>query len=232
MSKSVALYAEHPVKGRVPLKVDSTKNGLVVIDFSDYMAHAGKGFFINRSEALANTEEVDIRIVTPNTVDIYMTVYATSLLAATFKLWEATTKTHNGSNAITPSNKKRNSSNASDLIQVCHTAGGSQSGTPLISIAAAQIAQGSPLVKKLCLKANTAYLIEVVSGINSNICTLTLDWAEDIDYEESSLSSSSESSESSTSSVSSVSSVSSSSESSESSESSISSESSESSESL
>jgi len=245
MGKNVTIYASHPTKGKVALKIDGSMNGLAVIDFDDFMAHAGKGFFLNRGETLASAADLDFRIATPLTVDIYMTIYASSTGIATLKVWEGTTKTHAVGNVLVPYNKKRNSANASDLLAACHTAAGTQTGTPMIQTAGAQIIQGSPVVKKLLLKAATAYLIEIVSGADGNICTLTLDWSEDIDYEETSSSSessvssvSSESSESSESSISVVSSTSSessdSSESSESSDSSssISSESSESSESL
>ena len=231
MGETVTLYAEHSTKGKIALKVDGSMVGLAVIDFEDYMAHAGKGFFLNRGETLANLAELDFHIVTPLTVDIYMTIYASSTDVATLKVWEGTTKTYAVGNIMAPKNKKRNSANASDLITACHTAGGTQTGTPMIQTAGAQIIQGSPVVKKLLLKADTAYLIEIVSGANDNICTLTLDWSEDIDYvegSESSESSDSSTSSTSTSSESSDSSTSSTSTSSESSESSDSSESSES----
>jgi hypothetical protein len=232
MSSQVMICGDHLTKGKTPLKIDGSGVGLVVIDFDDYMAHAGNGFFLNRGETLATAGDLDFRIVTPLTVDIYMTIFASSTGAATLKVWEGTTKTHVGGNAVVPYNKKRNSANISDLIEACHTAAGSQSGTPMIQTAGSQIIQGSPVVKKLLLKADTAYLIEIVSGAEGNVCTLTLDWSEAIDYEETS--SSSESSESSTSSISSESSNSSETVSSESSESSssLSSESSSSSESL
>jgi len=213
MGKQVMICGIHSTKGKVPLKVDGSQNGLVVVDFADYMAHAGKGFFLNRGETLATAADLDFRIATPLTVDIYMTIYASSTGAATLKVWEGTTKTHVGGNAVTPYNKKRNSTNVSDLIEACHTAGGSQTGTPMIQTAGAEIIQGSPVVKRLLLKADTAYLIEIVSGADDNVCTLTLDWSEDIDYEETS--SSSESSESSVSSSSISSQSSNSSESSE-----------------
>jgi len=154
--------------------------------FQDYMPamshkhvqiHEEELFFANYSLARNDTEVLEVFFKTPPGRTFLHTVFGfESLLAATWALYEGTTKTYNGTNALTVFNRFRPSRNTpTSGYQICHTPGGSGDGTKLddgfCGGGAGPLSVGgrASIDAEMPLKEDTNYLLRITSNANSNV---------------------------------------------------------------
>jgi len=166
--------------------LDTRTDALNITDYGHHEIHAGSAYFAVRSELGDTSDDVEVRIATPDTTKwAHMVITIDCALACTAELWNPTTMTHVVGNVITPMNRDHNSSNTSGLT-VCHTPGGSQAGTAnlLQYIGAAttngRIVNGGGTGNRteFILDQNSSYLIRVTSRADSNAMSIILDWYE------------------------------------------------------
>lgn len=168
------------------ISVDGSTRALNIIDYDHHEIHEGSAYFLAWSGIVNDTGVLELRIQTGNTEKwAHMEVTIDGALAGIAQLWEGTTKTHNASNAITPFNRNRNSSNTS-LLTICHTPSGTESAAAGLTQYFGATASGGRVAvgggassrAEIILKQNTAYLIRATSAADGNRMAIILDWYE------------------------------------------------------
>jgi len=167
-------------------RLDESTHAPITIQYDHHEIHDGNSYFVVYSALLNTAALIEVRIATPNTTAwAHMQIMVDSAIAGTASLWEGTTKTDNSGNRITPMNRNRNSSNTSGLT-ICHTPGGSESGTANLTQYLGAAATGGRSTAsgqansrgEFVLKQNTAYLIRATSRADNNSMSIILDWYE------------------------------------------------------
>lgn len=161
--------------------IDSVLSALRVTSAALATLNDGDAFFVSVSAAKNATQTYEVRFQTPNSMDeVHLLLDFSGAKETKVALYEGTTKTHVALNALTPTNKNRNSSAASTAT-VCHTPAGSGDGTLLFSEtfgAGKKIGGQAREDSELILKRNTAYLLRLTSNAASNTVNAVLDWYE------------------------------------------------------
>lgn len=147
--------------------------------------HEGNFYHVHKTATLNSTNTLEMRIAPANGMtECHLVIRMQSSLAATLQVYEGTGKTHAAANAITPTNRNRNSKSAS-VATVCHTPDGSGDGTEILAFVCGT---GGALTgaggdrsdgQEIILKRNTAYLVRVTSGSNTNPVNISLEWYEE-----------------------------------------------------
>lgn len=146
------------------------------IEHGHVEVHEGESFISSHRKAANDAETLEIFFKPSGTRNLmHVLVYASSLLTATWDLYEGTTKTYNATNVLAAKNRFRGHSNTppSD-VQICHTPGGSGDGTWIDGgFCGAGIGPQSPGGEgrsegELILWPNKKYLLRITSSANSN----------------------------------------------------------------
>jgi len=184
---SITVVARGVTEGTLPLVgFDAITYAQTTIDYAHHEIHDGSAYFAVYSALKDDTGFIEVRVQTPNTTKwAHMIIVIDCALAGTAQLWKPTTKTHEAGNVMALMNRNHNSTTASGLT-VCHTPGGTQSGTSNLTryLGAATTGGradqggrgGSGL--EFILDQNNDYLIRVTSRADSNALTILLDWYE------------------------------------------------------
>ncbi len=168
--------------------LDSVSNATITVGFSHHEIHEGDSFFIINSVVVNDGIDLEIRIQTPDTAKwAHMVMEVVSTGETDLDLYESTSLTHVGGNALTAINRNRNSANTSGLT-ICHTPAGSGDGTLIVAIkvgidtgsgANHRLSGGNANARgEIILKQNTAYLARISSGTDGNRIAVVLDWYE------------------------------------------------------
>ena len=165
---------------------DASTNAINTITYTHHEIHAGSAYYAIYSALKDTAGLISIRIATPNTTKwAHMVFDIEASLAATAQMWFPTTKTHEAGNAIVPMNRNHNSTNTSGLT-ICHTPGGTQTGTAQLTKYFGATATGGRVAggggassrHEFILKQNSSYYILLTSRADGNAMSITIDWYE------------------------------------------------------
>ncbi len=163
-------------------KVDAAISALRMIDAAHAEVHEGEAFMVSGSAAAAAEATYEVRFQTPNSMkECHMMFKASSSLEMRVQIFETTTKTHVGNNALTPLNRNRNS-NETSTATVCHTPGDTGDGDVMFDETVGTTGKSGGITRsdaEFILKRNTAYLVKLTSNKASNTLNAELDWYEE-----------------------------------------------------
>jgi hypothetical protein len=164
---------------------------VVTISHEHLEIHEGEDFFFDHLKSANSAETLEILVKTSGTRKMmHAYIECSSLLTATWALYEGTTKTYNASNALTIKNRFRDHPNtpASDVL-ACHTPGGSGDGTKIAGgFCGGGSGPRSPggtsrSQAELILGVDKYYLLRITSNANSNQLEGLIDFYEHFDGE-------------------------------------------------
>ena len=174
---------------------DSSTNAQNVVDYAHHEVHSGRGYVFTDVSELDDGQVRAIRIQVPDSTrwaHMLLTVVTSNIAEA--DLIEDTSFLHDAGNALTAVNRNRNSVNVSGMT-LCHTPAGNSSSSSGVTddVRLAHQAWGtagkgtSPGFggsargsAEWVLKQNTAYLLTVTSGADSNVVSIEGDWYEHV----------------------------------------------------
>ncbi len=166
---------------------DNNTAALMTIDYPHHEVHEGSHFYAYHNATLAITEDLTISVTTPDsTKHSHLIFKLSSSDAAIFDVLEDVTSFANGT-AFVPKNNNRNSA----TVSVNTVLSGSDEGaddpiTPTggTEIYSEGIKSGNKIGgtsrgdSEIILKQNSKYLFRIISGANTNVCSIVLEWYE------------------------------------------------------
>lgn len=164
--------------------VDSHTKAIPSLDEEHYLVHAGQvyyAFHVNETRNDGETIEVYFKSP-PGRRLLHMLIQKNSALAATWYLYEGTTKTYVVGNKLTGLNRYR--SKADSTLEACHTPGGSGDGTLILSgilggsSGPSRVGGQSRTAEEILPKPDTAYLLRITSKAASNRLAAYLEYYE------------------------------------------------------
>lgn len=164
-------------------EVDSAASALVVIDIEHHRVHDGLHFFLTDVQTIANGNNIDYMLTTPNTAArIHMVIEVNFTAVTQIELYEDGDRA--GTVPQTEFNNDRNSATTAVLAIDIGTGGGTTDGDQIRNFqgglaAGAQSRGGNPVrSRELILKQNSKYILRVSSSTNGNLCSTAFNWYE------------------------------------------------------
>lgn len=170
----------------IPLKFDLSTNALTNIDFAHHEIHEGDAFTASYKAAVAQSANLDLLIVTPNTDKYVHLTYEFDCEKETeLFIYEGVTATA-AANPVVAYNRNRNSAKTATLV-ITHTPTGITEGTTIIRSmhigSGKAVGGGDRTTHEFILKKNTKYLFRLTNMISNadNDMSVKLDWYEHTD---------------------------------------------------
>lgn len=166
---------------------DGITKALSVVDYSHHEIHSGSGYYVEGHTALSDTEELNVKFVTPNSAKQCHFVWTIEVTGETeIDLYEDAVGGMAGGTTLTVLNNNRNSTKSSSMAFVSGVTTSTAVGTQLhnwITGAAGNPSRnvpgnGSERADEIILKTNATYLGRIVSNSTGNNVAFRASWYE------------------------------------------------------
>lgn len=166
--------------------IDKNTHALEEIDLAHSKIHDGDHYFCSKYEDLADTEVLDMVVVTPNSeIWNHMLFFIQGQMATLSQLYEDSS--HTAATGMTAQNNNRNSGNAAGLAVSETTADGADGNLIYETKFGASTGAGANAHKaggeargdsEIILKANSTYYLKNTSQADGNTVEILLEWYE------------------------------------------------------
>jgi len=181
--RQATIHGYRSINGtEAPIRIDSATNTLQTIEYEHHEIHAGSSFTASHKAAVAQSANLDLLIVTPNTSKYAHFTYEFDCEKETeLAIYEGVTAT--AGDAVVAYNRDRNSATAATVVVTSTPTSITAGNTIIRSIhvgSGKTVGGGDRATHEFILKKNTKYLFRLTNMISNadNDMSVKLDWYE------------------------------------------------------